>query len=247
MKTIKPFLIALQVLTCFPVRLRKQPTVIESRKSLMFFPVIGLLLGSLLIGIEYLLSYVLAESLVKLLLLGTLVVITGGLHLDGVADTVDALVARKGRKESLQIMKDSTIGPMGVMAILGCLTIKYVVLLEFFIPRLYLVLLFFPLIGRMAMVFACRLFPYARGEGTGQAFIGKGGKIELIIAGLISIVTSYILLGPRGLIILGVVFVITILAGRLFVKKFGGITGDILGFMNEVGELVALIGAIIII
>lgn len=247
MKIIRPFLIALQVLTVLPVRLRKQPAVIESRKSLMFFPVIGLLLGALLISIEYLFSYVLPESVVKLLLLGVLVVITGGLHLDGLADTVDALAARKGKKESLQIMKDSTVGPMGVMAVVGCLAIKYVILLEFFVPRLYLILLFFPLMGRMAMVFACRLFPYARGEGTGQAFIGKGGKTELLIAIITSVVVSYILLQLRGLIILGVVLMIVFATGKIFIKKFAGITGDILGFMNEVGELVALIGATIII
>ena len=240
-------MIAVQVLTCFPVRLKKKPVAEECRRSMIFFPVIGLILGALLVGVEYLLAFILPGSLVKLILVGLLVIFTGGLHLDGLADTVDALSARIGKEESLRIMKDSTIGPMGVIAILGCLAIKYVILLEFFAPRLYAILLFFPLVGRMAMVTVSQFFPYARQSGTGKAFIGKGGVQETIIAGIISVLISGLLLRLRGLSVLLVAVLIALIVGRYCVKKFGGLTGDNLGLINELGEIVALVGVTIII
>ena len=212
------------------------------RKSIVFFPLVGLMLGGILVGLGFLLAGILPYTIVKLLLVIFLVIITAGLHLDGLADTIDAIASRKSREEALRIMKESTIGPMGVMAIVGCLLLKY---FSFFEISGYRAYLFFPMIGRMAMVIACRAFPYAREEGTGKAFIGNVSNFTIVVVLLISFVTSFVLMYYRGIIIMGIVIVLTVIAGKYFVEKFGGITGDNLGFINEVGEIIALIGILV--
>lgn len=246
MNILRLFLISLSFLTCIPVRLKNKIKNEEFAKSIAFFPVIGLILGLLLILSEYLLTFILPGSIVKLLLVVILITLTSGLHIDGLADTVDALVSRKNKEDALRIMKESTIGPMGAMAIFGCLALKYLALQEFFYPTIYKLLLFFPLIGRMAMVTACWQFPYARNEGTGKVFIGKGGVKEFVIAGTVSLIVSFLLFSFKGLFILIITIISTIFLGNFLVKKFGGITGDNLGFLNELGELIALIGATVI-
>lgn len=246
MKLVRLFLIALQVLTCIPVRFKQEPDTEEYRKSLLFFPLVGLLLGLLLIVAAYLFSFFLPVSLSRLMIVAVLVILTGGLHQDGLADTVDALLSRKDRETALQIMKDSTIGPMGMMALAGCLAVKYIVLLEFIAPRLYTLLLFFPMLGRTAIVIGCCFFPYARDKGTGEVFIGKGGKIELLTAGIFCALVSLILLRVRGLVIFAVAAAVTFITGKLLLKKYQGLTGDILGFINEINELIALIGVSLI-
>lgn len=234
---------AVGVLTIVPVRSKPE----ELGKSISFFPLVGLLLGVCLVVLEYTLSYFLPTSIVRLIIIAFLIIITGGLHLDGLADTVDAVSSREKGDRALEIMKESTIGPIGASSIFIFLLAKYIALGEFFGGRLYAMLLLFPMIGRMGIVTACWMFPYAKKEGVGKAFIGNAGLKEFVIAGLISFISGFFLFGLRAVFILGFVILITVLIGKYFTKRFGGITGDILGFINEVSELVALIGGTVVI
>lgn len=197
--------------------------------------------------LEYTLTYFLPTSIVKLILIVFLIIITGGLHLDGLSDTVDAVSSRETGDRALEIMRETTIGPIGAASVFIFLLAKYILLGEFFGTRLYAMLLLFPMIGRMGMVTACWMFPYARKEGIGKAFIGNAGVKEFMIAGLISFIVGFLLFGLRAIFILGFVILIVALIGRYFTKRFGGITGDILGFFNELGELVALLGGTVVI
>ena len=247
-KFVKSFLTALKFLTCLPVKISKEdPDSSELSDSVVFFPIVGLVLGLILVICNFVFSIFLPAALVKIFLIGILVLITGGLHIDGLSDTVDALFSGKNKDRALEIMKESTVGPMGVVAIFGSLAIKYVVLLGLSGPGLYAVLLLFPVMGRIAMVIACWLFPYARSEGTAKVFVGNVNVRKVQIAILVTLIISFILQGFRGLMILGYVILATVLLGKYFVKKYDGITGDILGFINEVGEIVALLGATIVI
>lgn len=236
------FLVALEFLTILPIRLRKETDSKELAKSIMYFPVVGLFLGICLVILEYILSYFFPTSIVRLVLIGFLIFITGGLHIDGLADTIDALASRKKSEDALKIMRESTVGPIGASCIFIFILAKYIALGEFFGGRLYAMFLLFPMAGRMGMVTACCLFPYARAEGTGKAFITKGAAKEFIISGTISFIAGIILFRARALFILGSVIIIVVILGKYFTKKLGGITGDILGFINEIGELVALLG-----
>lgn len=238
------FLVALQFLTILPIRIKKE---VRLAKSLAYFSLVGLFLGLCLVVLEYILAYFLPTSIVRLILIVFLIAITGGLHLDGLADTIDAIASRKTGENGLKIMRESTIGPIGVISILVFLLAKYIAIGEFFGWRLYAMLLLFPMVGRMGIVTACYLFPYARDEGTGKIFIGNAGIKEFIIAGLTSFVVGFLLFGPRALFILGCVIVVVVFIGKYFTRRFGGITGDTLGFINEIGELVALLGGTVII
>lgn len=244
---LRLFLIAVQFLTRLPVRLKKKAEPQEFSKSLVYFPIIGLLLGLGLVFTEYILAYFLPVSIVKLYLVCLLIVITGGLHLDGLADTIDALASGKCGKEALRVMAEGSIGPIGVAAVIICLATKYLVLLEFFGTKLYCVLLLFPMLGRMAIVTGCWLFSYARSEGIGKVFIDKNNSKEFMISFIITLIASVFLIGIRGIVILGCIILLVTLFGRYFSNRFGGITGDNLGFMNELGELVALVGVIVVI
>lgn len=246
-KPLRLFLVAVGFLTCLPVRLKKEANAEEFSKSLIYFPVVGLLLGLVLVLLEYGLAYFLPASIVKLVLVGSLIILTGGLHLDGFADTIDALASGKNGKEALRIMKEGSIGPIGVAAVIMCLAIKYLVLMEFFGVKLYCILLMFPMLGRTAVVTGCWLFSYARSEGTGKAFIDKSNSKEFMISLIITLIASILLIGIRGIVILGCIILMVTFSGRYFSNRFGGITGDNLGFMNELGELVALIGVTVVI
>lgn len=243
---IRLFLVALQFLTRLPVRLHKKAGPQELAKSLAYFPLVGLFLGACLVILEYILTYFFPTSIVRLILIGFLILITGGLHLDGFADTVDAVSSGKKGGDELKIMRESTIGPVGTCCVFILLLAKYIALGEFFGGRLYAMLLLFPMVGRMGIVTACFMFPYARKEGTGLAFINKGTQREFLISGLISFMSGFILFGLRALFILCCVFIIVIITGKYFTKKLGGITGDILGFINEVSELVAFLGGTVV-
>lgn len=241
------FLLALQFLTIIPLRFREEAKKEELSRSIAFFPLAGLLIGVCLIVLDFILSYTLPTSIVRAVLILFLIVITGGLHIDGMADTIDAVSSGEGGKRALEIMRESTVGVMGVCAVVMSLLLKYIALGEFFGMRLYAILLFFPMIGRISIVIACFLFPYARVEGKGEAFIGKVAFNDFITASLLSFIMSFLLLQLRGVLIMGFSILTVVLVGKYFTKKYGGITGDILGFVNEVGEIVALIGVTMVI
>lgn len=240
------FLIALQFLTIIPIRLGKKAEPEELAKSLAYFPLVGILLGTCLAVLEYFLTYFLPSSVVRLILVAFPIAITGGLHLDGLSDTVDAIASQKSSSNALKIMQEKTIGPVGASCVFIFLLARYVALGEFVGMRLYTMLLLFPMVGRMSIVTACFLFPYAKKEGKGKAFIDNATSKEFLIAGITSFLLGIILFDMRSLFIIGCVIFIVIFIGKYFTRKFGGLTGDTLGFFNEVGELVALIGGTVV-
>lgn len=237
------FLTALQFLTILPIRAKKQ----DLAKSLAFFPFAGLFLGACLVAIEFILTYFLPTSIVRLILIIFLIAITGGLHLDGFADTIDAIASREKGERALKIMHEPTVGAIGAVSLFILLLAKYIAIGEFFGWRLYGMLLLFPMLGRMGMVTMCWMFPYARKEGTGKVFIDNAGMREFLIAGLTSLIAGFFLFGMRAVFILGLVILIVVFLGKYFMKRFGGITGDTLGLINELGELVALLGGTVVV
>lgn len=237
------FLTALGFLTILPVRVKSE----NQAGSLAFFPLAGLFLGVCLVVLEYILAYSLPASLVRLILIAFLIFVTGGLHLDGFADTVDAIASGEKGDTALRIMREPAVGPVGAAAVFLLLLAKYITLGEFFGWRLYAMLLFFPMAGRMGMVVMCWMFPYARNEGTGMAFVQNAEIKQLITAFLTALMAGVFLYGMRAVFILGFIFIVAILFGKFFVRRVGGITGDTIGFINELGELVALIGGTVVI
>lgn len=207
-----------------------------------YFPLVGAILGAILMGLDVVLSKILPEIVVASLVLLTSVALTGGLHMDGLADSADGLFGGRSRERALEIMKDSRLGSFGAMAILGLYLVKFSSLIASPPPVRWVSLLLAPALGRCVMVWGAFLYPYAREEGLGKAYTEYVGRTEVILASLTCILIGLgwmALTGASGVSIgalLGTGFIITLLAARFISVRIGGMTGDTFGALNEVAE-----------
>ena len=164
-----------------------------------------------------------------------LTAITGAFHLDGLADAADGMLGHRPREKALEIMKDSRIGVMGVMAIICCLLIKWCGLMNLDRHLRFLMLVLIPAYARSGMLFGMRLLPYGRTGGTGYAFFQNPLQAKDFVW-MIPVVAASILSGWRGigLNLIFVLILISILA--YYRRRMGCITGDMLGAMTEIME-----------
>ncbi len=238
---MKEFLSALQFLTIIPVRIKDMDEHKLSR-SMVYFPVVGLLLGLVLLGINSLfLNLNFAELPTDIILVISLAILTGGIHLDGLADTADAFLSRKNKEDMLTIMRDSHIGVMGVLALISVILLKISFLYSISIYSKIAALFLMCILSRWSMVFAIFLFPYARKEGKAKIFIqGINFKI-FILATIITFACVFLLLRTAGVLVFIIVSIFTYLAGKFISSKIGGITGDTLGALCEINEVLILL------
>jgi adenosylcobinamide-GDP ribazoletransferase len=234
------FFIALQFLTIIPVRIKRIFGDKELAQSMFFFPFVGIVLGLALAGMQQAASLVFTVQVTSIMLVTVLAVLTGGLHLDGIADTADALFSCKDRNEKLRIMKDSRIGAMGAAAL--ALTILLKASLVASIPSAIVVptLIFFPAAGRCGQLLPALIYRYARGEVSTGSFITKLSLRTVLPAFLLMMLLSAGLLQLSGICALAVVLAASMLAGKFIAAKLGGMTGDALGAINEGCEIVFL-------
>ena len=236
-----PLLIALQFLTSLPIRLPAMPEPEQQGRSLLYYPVVGLLLGALLCLAAFVLDG--APPLLQAALLLTLwVVLTGALHLDGLADSADAWLGGFGdRERTLQIMKDPRSGPVAVVVLVLLLLLKFSALLALLQAQQYSALLLAPVLGRAALPALFLLTPYVRPNGLGHALAanlprgGARGVLALVAVGCA-------LFGSSGLIALSMSAVTFLLARRAMLRRLGGTTGDTAGALLELVECTVLVG-----
>ena len=162
-------MIALQFLTVFPIKLKQMPSLKQNAESLLFYPLVGLMIGGLLFALTLLL-----QALPSLVLATFVLVIwiwlTGGLHLDGLADTADAWVGGFGDPErTLNIMKDPNCGPIGVLSLILISLLKLAALYLLIEMHQYDLIILIPLLGRLAPLFLFLTTPYVRKSGLGSA------------------------------------------------------------------------------
>jgi adenosylcobinamide-GDP ribazoletransferase len=175
------------------------------------------------------------------LLLALTVVLTRGLHLDGLADTVDGLGGGRTPEARLAIMKDSRLGAFGAVSLILVLLLKFSFLLALFDQGLERSLVLFPLISRWGLVLLAALAPYARPDGgLGQAMT-KGATLQLTAGATVATsLLSFLAGGYAGLVILGLAGLVVWGLSHLFRQQLGGITGDVYGGVNEVLETLVL-------
>ena len=235
------FLIALQFLTIIPLPFAVRCEEQDLGRSMAFFPLVGLFLGALLVGADFLLTLRFPRPVADLLLITLLAAVTGALHLDGLADVCDGLAARGGRERFLAVMKDSRIGAVGVAGLVLGLLLKYQALLHIPLEQKREVLLFFPMIARFSQVQMTVGAKNALGEGLGSAFIGTAGIWQFIFAGGVTLAGAWLLLGLRGLYCCLAVYLFTWGLKWWFHRKLGGINGDIIGCVSELNEILVLL------
>jgi len=243
---MKRFLIALQFLTILPVKIKSEVKEIDFGASLLYFPVAGLLIG-LLLSLSAL-SFSLLPDLVKSAMILTLsIFITGGIHLDGFADTCDGFYGNKSVEKILEIMRDSRIGAMGVIGIASLLLLKFSLIASFPEVALWKILIVMPVFSRWSLELACHSTRYARPEGKAKYFIEYSRKRDLVIGGIFTLVVSVLLMSLKCMVLF-FISLVPVLALIYYIKrKIGGMTGDTIGAVNEIAEACILIFGLILI
>lgn len=240
----RPFIFAWHFLTTLSLsRTHHEPTAPELAASMAWYPVVGLLIGGGLIVVDWGLTAMLSPAVVNVLLIVLLVLLTRGLHQDGLADTLDGLAGGRTAAERLSIMRDPRIGAIGATGLFLSLILRYAGLMvlphELRLPAV----LCMPAMGRWAMVTLAWISPYARMEGGLAApFLTHLSWRHVAISTVILTMALAIAFGAVDacLIILTGTLIILV-AWRACHRWFGGITGDTLGAANEVIEILFLL------
>ncbi|WP_028610932.1 adenosylcobinamide-GDP ribazoletransferase [Paenibacillus harenae] len=228
-------------------------------RSVIYFPLAGAFIGACVAAAGWLLQLAVPAWPAAVLLLALWTALSGGLHLDGWMDTADGVLSHRSRERMLEIMKDSRVGAMGVLAAVLLLLFKAALLAELLggeKPGTGLILLLLcPIWSRAWMSASIAIWPSARsGEGIGTLF--NGVKLSQAAAAfVVSVVLTGVGLRLAGiddrhiLQVLLVAFVLTVLSGGLLAlwlnRKLGGLTGDTYGAMNEAVEAVLLFAAVL--
>ncbi len=205
-----------------------------------YFPLVGLLVGACLCLCVWLLGPFLPPFALAAVLVVVQVLLTGGLHLDGLMDTCDGLFGGSSRERKLEIMRDSRVGSFGVLAAACLLLLRYTFFASFSPHVLWIALLLIGPVARWTMVLAMRIYPSARQTGLGAAVQQTVTDRRVIVAGLLSL--GCVLLVGR-LIGLGVWItgsITALLIGLWVTRKLGGLTGDIYGAIEEITEVTCL-------
>ena len=241
---VRPFIFAWHFLTGIPLsHALHEPTAVELARSMAWYPVVGLLIGGGLVLADMGLSRVFIPAVGNVLLIVLLVVLTRGLHQDGLADTLDGLAGGKTPAERLPIMRDPRIGAIGATGLFLSLLLRYAGLMA--LPQALRVPALFcmPALGRWAMVALAWTSPYARAEGgLAASFLTHLSWHHVVVStGILAtgLGWGFGLLGTLVILLAGSIVVIVAWAGCR--SWFGGITGDTLGATNEVVEILFLL------
>ncbi len=232
---LRPALLALGFLTRIPAPL-VLPRGRELGRSMAWFPVVGVLLALPLVGLGDLTGALLSPALCAALVIAALAALTGGLHLDGVADCFDALGVWGAPVRRLEVMKDPRVGALGAVGLVLVILLKTLALAEAG-PGLATVLVPALAVSRWIAVLLAVAFPYARREGTGQPLSSQVGTRELLLGGLV-VISALLWAGPAALIAAAAALIGALLLAAKMRAVLGGLTGDVYGAAVEVAEVV---------
>lgn len=239
-----PFLLALQFLTIIPM-----PNKLGNYNArvVLYFSLVGLVLGIILVGLNLLLSKLLLESfLINTLLVITLAVLTGGLHLDGLADTTDAFSSGKDKQGLLEIMREPHIGTMGVLALISVIMLKVGILSSLNLWTKNIALILMCVLSRWSLTLPLYLFSYARNEGKAKVFFGALSFPGFIAASIVTLLFAVLIWNWKGLTVFTAASIFSYFFGTYSNRKIGGITGDILGATVELNEVFILLVCLLI-
>jgi len=229
-------------LTIFPVAENVPLDNQRLGRSMGLFPAVGLVLGLGLVICNWLLDSLIPRAVLDCLLLLLLILVTGALHLDGIADMIDGLAGGRDRESSLRIMKDSRVGAMGVVGLVMVLLLKYLCLYHIPLEQKNAALLLMPTAGRWSQVFLSRCSTYIRGEGgTGLVFVDHVGDSELLRASLTILLAVLVLFSFKGVLLAALLLLFAGLLMHYFERRLGGVTGDVLGAATEIVEVFSLL------
>ncbi|HLC43180.1 MAG TPA: adenosylcobinamide-GDP ribazoletransferase [Methylomirabilota bacterium] len=209
--------------------------------SAHWFPVVGFGLGTILSIADLSLGYLFPPALTAMLVLTIWELLTGGLHLDGLADSLDGLAGRD-RDQSIRIMRDGRVGVFGSAGLILLLLLKSAALIQLTDLARWRALLVAPAIGRASPLLLAACFsPATPGEGKGSAFLGGVTRNAIVVGLVIAFAGSTWLFWPWGALISLAGFAVAVAWAAFFTRRLGGLTGDTLGGAVEIAELVSLL------
>ncbi len=229
----------------------------EFHKSIVYFPLVGIVIGLISFIIGSLAIQIFDPFITAIIIVAGEVILTGGLHIDGLGDTFDAIYSNRDKERMLEIMKDSRLGTNSLLAILFLILIKIGLLNSAINSNLMCLIIFMPMISRLGVIVMLYKTVTPRKVGMGNIFIGKATKGMFITAilytvAILVLISKFVFLSTNlNIIKLLLSIVVVMLFNYLFknhiYKKIDGVTGDILGCTIELGELIFLLFSYIVI
>ncbi|WP_319371079.1 adenosylcobinamide-GDP ribazoletransferase [uncultured Ilyobacter sp.] len=248
---MKGLLLLFQFMTRLPIPVKVEYDADEVGKSMKFFPIVGILIGGILWGTYLVLSkYINSPYALASLIVLLEIILTGGLHLDGLADTFDGIFSYRSKHRMLEIMKDSRLGSNGALALIVYFLLKISLIAEVG----FAIILIMPVIARLNSVLNAAIGPYARATGMGKSIVEHTTAIGVVISTVLTSVYVYFIgwhfgeayLGFRLLAIIPLVMLPGAYFAKLMDRKIGGVTGDTLGAVLEMTEILVIFFAAII-
>jgi len=235
--------LAVSFLTILPVIDQRPASDDSVAASLAWFPIVGFVIGATLVTEDWILAHVFAQVIRSVLIIASLTVVTGAVHLDGLADTADALGAGRDRDRALEILRDSRVGTFGASAIFFDLALKILALSTMAGHHRYAALIVAPMLARWAMVLVSASLPYLRAAGSGSTLLsGRGLDVRAGIVAVFTLVVMAALAAPRVIALAVAVAIAIVLATHLFYRRWlGGLTGDLIGACGELVEIAVLV------
>ena len=236
------FISILQFMTRIPIRIETGFDE-EFHKSIVYFPLVGFVIGVITYIFGWL-SLTIFDPFISAIVITLIEVLTtGGLHIDGLGDTFDAIYSNRDKERILEIMKDSRLGTNSLLAIMFLILLKIGFINSLVQNNLLWLVIFMPVIGRIGVMIMTYKTVTPRAKGMGNLFIGKGIVYSSI---LIILFGKFIFLQSIATIIKvlsSIIFIIVfaLLFKKHIYKKIDGVTGDILGCTIELGEVFFLI------
>jgi len=237
------FLTASRFLTVLPLGRGRVVEPERMASSMAYFPLVGAWLGVMLWFCDYGLGRVFPHQVVSALLVGILAIVTGGLHIDGLADTIDGIFGGRGDKaRTLEIMKDSRIGAMGVVAVVLLLLVKFAAFDSLQGTARAQAIIAAPALARWSQVAVAFRSEYARKEGSlARPFVEHLTPLYFIVALLGAALIAYLVAGLWGIVPFAVSAAIALAARGYFKRLIGGVTGDTIGAASELCEAAILL------
>lgn len=228
---MKSLLLMVTFLTRLPLPFGPEFDEGSFKKGVYFMPLVGLLLGGLLCGTAFLFKD-LDPGVVAFLLILIYLLTTGGLHLDGLADTADGYLSYRDEVTSLKIMKDSRLGAFGAIAL-----ILYFLGMVTLLPKVsYMEWLFLPVLGRGLGLMTAARYPYAATDGMGRGLIDYA-RPQIAYPIMAIILISILWVSPYHLISALATILLSWWMVQKIANRLGGITGDVLGCVIEVTQV----------
>jgi adenosylcobinamide-GDP ribazoletransferase len=233
--------LAISFLTILPVGPADPAASTDIAASFGWFPLVGFGIGLTLCAVDWLLASMFGDALRAVLVVLILTVLTGALHLDGVADTADALGAGHNRERALEILRDSRIGSFGTIALFFVLGLKLIAISGAGGSQRYAMLYIAPGLGRWAMVALASGLDYLRAEGVGTAMLSRDRRRNLRVATITTVVALVPVMMLHALRACLITAAVTLALRAFYRRWLGGVTGDLIGAAGELVETAVLI------